>query len=110
MCSQLDSNYVADYKSRLVLNVYQALRSHELDITQTSMLDGNGFSSLNYKASSRLVNGFGMDWDKIGFALSWKTPAEKGVEDRTGKSRARNLSFGLNLKKFHSFLFSNPES
>jgi hypothetical protein len=99
LSAQLDSNYVADYKARLVVSVYQALRSHELDITQTSVADPNAFSSLNYKASSRLVNGFGMDWDKIGFALSWKTPAEKGVEDRTGKSRARNLSFGLNLKK-----------
>ena len=44
--AQLDTNFVADYKARLVVSVYQALRSHELDITQTSVADTNAFSSL----------------------------------------------------------------
>ncbi|MFZ4784101.1 MAG: DUF4421 family protein [Flavobacteriales bacterium] len=98
--AQYDSSYVADYRDRLVVSLFQFARFQQLDITQSLVGDTLGQSIIQYKSSSRLMNGIGVDWDKISFSLSWRTPAEKGLEDRTGRSAARNLALSFNLKRW----------
>ncbi|MFM9984468.1 MAG: DUF4421 family protein [Flavobacteriales bacterium] len=97
--AQFDTNFVQIYKNRLVVSIFQSYRYQNLYLTQNAAADTTGASKINYKCSSKLVQGFAFDWDKISFALSWKTPIDENTEKRQGKSSARNLSVGLNTKK-----------
>jgi hypothetical protein len=97
--AQLDTNYVKSYKERLVVSLFQFYRTQRIEIKQTSVADSLGKSLVNYNSSSKLMNGFSLDWDKISLAVSWKTPTGTDQVSREGVSRARNIGLSFNLKK-----------
>lgn len=97
--AQFDTNYVQLYPNRFIASIFQSYRYQNLYITQNATPDSTGASRINYKCSSRLVQGFAFDWDKLSIALSWKSPVDVNAESRLGKASARNLSIGLNTKK-----------
>lgn len=97
--AQLDTNYVKSYKDRLVVSLFQFYRTQRIEIKQNSIADSIGQSLVNYNSSSKLMNGFSLDWDKISLAVSWKTPTSPEQDERQGVSRSRNIGLAFNLKK-----------
>lgn len=96
---QLDTNYVVRYNDRLVVSLFQGYRYQKFIITQNEISDTALRSTIDYTSPSRYYNGFGIDWDKISFSLSWRTPGKQADEKKTGTATARNLSVSLNAKK-----------
>ncbi len=97
--AQLDTNYVKSYKDRLVVSLFQFYRTQRIEIKQSLVADSTGGSLVNYNSSSKLMNGFSLDWDKISLAVSWKTPTPPDQNERQGVSRSRNIGLSFNLKK-----------
>jgi hypothetical protein len=97
--AQLDTNYVKTYKDKLVVSLFQLYRTQRINIQQTSVPDSTGNSVVNYSSSSKLMNGFSFDWDKLSLAVSWKTPTAAVQGVRQGVSRSRNIGVSFNLKK-----------
>ncbi len=98
--AQLDTNYVANYKDRLVISTFQAYRYYDLALEQAIETDSNGFSGINYIARGNNITGFGIDYDKISISFGFRTPGVENTSARTGTTRTRNFSFSLNAKKF----------
>lgn len=97
--AQFDTNYVQLYPNRFIVSIFQSYRYQNLYLSQNGIADSTGASKINYKCSSRLVQGIAFDWDKLSVALSWKTPVDVHAESRLGKASARNLMVGVNAKR-----------
>lgn len=95
----LDTNYVARYKDRLVVSLYQSYRHYNFDFWQTGITDTLGLSRMNYKTHSNHSTGFGIDYDKISFSLGWKSPVDEKDEKTKGITKTFNLAFSLNGKR-----------
>lgn len=96
-----DTNYVKFYKDKLILALWQSVRSFDIMLSQKMMPD-SGLSSINYIANSNQVTGLSVDFDILSFSFGFRS-VPLG-DDRTGNTDY--LDLGLNLTT-RGFRFEN---
>lgn len=88
----VDSNYVHNYKDKMILALWQSERRFEVSVTQTMNAD-SGLSKINYIANSNQVTGVSLDFDIIGFAIGFRSVPNR--DER--KVNTDYLDLGLNF-------------
>ena len=91
--SRIDTNYVKNYKDKLIIGLWQSERSFNILIDEKIGGADTNKSAMNYIANSNHVSGIAVDYDLIGFAFGYKSVPSGNT--RTGNSDY--LDFGLNF-------------
>jgi len=88
----VDTNYIKNYKDKLILALWQSERRFDISMAQTINAD-SGLSKINYVANSNQVTGVSLDFDIIGFAIGFRSVPNR--DKRTGNTDY--LDLGLNF-------------
>ena len=88
----IDTNYVKCYPNKLIVGVWQSVRSFDITLAQKMTRD-SGRSTINYIANSNNVTGISLDYDILSASFGYKSVASG--DKRTGNTDY--LDFGLTL-------------
>ncbi len=93
----IDTNYVKNYKNKLVIGLWQSERRFEILIDQKFTQDSVS-SAINYIANSNQVSGISLDYDIIGLAFGYRSLP--GGNKRTGSTDYLDLGLNVNTRRF----------
>jgi len=102
--TDLDSNYVKQYKNRLVIAYYQSYRRYEVNVGQKINTDTLGLTKLKYLSPNNNASGFEINYDKISFSFGWSSSItnEDIVRKGRGNSSAYAFSFTLPIARLET--------
>lgn len=89
-----DTTYYRKYRDRLVVSVFQSVRTYGMDITQKLNKDSTGQSKVAYRAEANNITGIELNYDKLNIAFGFKsTPPQNQVSK--GNTRYTNLALNV---------------
>lgn len=93
--SQFDTVYVSNYRDRLAVSIIQTTRRYDIWIEQGLNPDSAGKSNLNYAAEASATSGFGLSYDKVSFAIGFRTPQDDDEKKRKGTTRTLQFNAAI---------------
>jgi len=89
-----DTTYYRKYRDRLVVSVFQSVRTYGMDITQKLNQDTSGQSKVTYRAEANNITGIELNYDKLNVAFGFKsTPPQNQVSK--GNTKYTNLALNV---------------
>lgn len=89
-----DSTYYRKYRDRLIISVFQSYRNYNMNISQKLVEDTGGVSKIGYVAESNLISGIEINYDKISFAIGFKSKSPTNQQQK-GDTKYTNLSLNI---------------
>lgn len=89
-----DSTYYRKYSDRLVISVFQSIRSYGLDISQKLNKDSLGQSKVGYRAEANNITGLELNYDKFNIAFGFKSSAPTNQKAK-GDTKYTNLALNV---------------
>lgn len=94
-----DSTYYKKYSNRLIISVFQSYRNYSMDISQKLIKDSLGVSKIGYMAEANLISGIEVNYDKISFAIGFKSAPPKNQLQK-GDTKYTNLALNFGGNKW----------
>lgn len=89
-----DSTYYRKYRDRLVVSVFQSVRSYGVEIAQKISKDALGKSKIAYKAEANNITGIELNYDKFNISFGFKSTPPKNQREK-GNTKYTNLVFNF---------------
>jgi hypothetical protein len=93
---RIDTNYVRNYKNKLIIGLWQSERRFDIYINQKLFPLKTG-TAINYIANSNYVSGISLDYDIIGLAFGYRSLP--GGNKRTGNTHYLDLGLNINTRR-----------
>lgn len=89
-----DTTYYRKYRDRLVVSVFQSVRTYGMEINQKLNRDSVGASKIAYKAEANNITGIELNYDKLNVAFGFKsTPPQNAISK--GDTKYTNLALNV---------------
>jgi uncharacterized protein DUF4421 len=96
--AQFDTTFYIKYNNMLGVGVFQSVRDNAIIFEKLNVPENSGFHSVNYNVNGKAISGFFLDYDKIYFALGFKT-IRSNDDPRRGTTDISNYSVQLGTNK-----------
>ncbi|MFO0322175.1 MAG: DUF4421 family protein [Bacteroidota bacterium] len=85
------STFYTKYRNKFIVSYFQSYLSYGVEINQKLVKDTDLKSNIKYVSESTLISGLEINYDKINFQISFKSPINEINAKTKGKTKYRNL-------------------